>query len=82
MIAGVGYRACLGGWSSSLISKYSGLLSIANADWSNLKFASQRLDDLLQNIYFIFARFCKFQKLFEERTGERIAKRGEQRRRR
>jgi hypothetical protein len=52
-------------------------MNIANTDWSNLKFALWRLhddseianiswfDDILQ-IYFIFARFCKFQKLFDK----------------
>jgi hypothetical protein len=61
--------------------KYGGLSWIANTDWSNLKFALYLLhddseianiswfDDFLQ-IYFIFERFCEFQKLFKK-TGRK-----------
>jgi hypothetical protein len=72
---GVGWVVILTDLKRTLI----GQMNIANTDWPNLKIALraklQTFLDFLQ-IYFIFSRFCEFQKLFKKIMAKELLKEG------
>jgi hypothetical protein len=92
MIAGMGHQQCFGGWSSSLISKIWRtvmnskhwlfkfkvcIITTVRRQRNSKHFLIWWLMnyDFLQ-IYFIFARFCEFQKLFKKIKVKELLKKG------